>query len=295
MTMPHLMNCMHKEDGWCLECVGELNVEAERGRRVKTTPDELAVMKVLLSWFPNMTEESQEHFAIQYRTRAYHGFGHLSFMLKFLRDNSELCTDYVNAVGGMGPIVFAILFHDLVYEPGSKHNEATSALDFRTHAFVHGIDKKIVEMVEYAITNSMQAPQHKIEYPDTELGRKECGSKIVLANLLHDLDFVILAMPPSQYMKYCVGIREEYCDFSDEDFAKGRIEFLKSQLGKRSLFCLPAFTFGYSEAARTNMLNEIYFLSPPDQFEKELKESLTMLQTGGHFALEALVRQHVKL
>ena len=173
MTMPHLMNCMHKEDGWCLECVGELNVEAERGRRVKTTPDELAVMKVLLSWFPNMTEESQEHFAIQYRTRAYHGFGHLSFMLKFLRDNSELCTDYVNAVGGMGPIVFAILFHDLVYEPGSKHNEATSALDFRTHAFVHGIDKKIVEMVEYAITNSMQAPQHKIEYPDTELGRKE--------------------------------------------------------------------------------------------------------------------------
>jgi len=24
MTMPHLMNCLHSEDGWCLDCVKEL-------------------------------------------------------------------------------------------------------------------------------------------------------------------------------------------------------------------------------------------------------------------------------
>lgn len=24
MTMPHLMNCPHSEDGWCLDCVKEL-------------------------------------------------------------------------------------------------------------------------------------------------------------------------------------------------------------------------------------------------------------------------------
>lgn len=24
MTMPHLMNCNHSDDGWCLECVREL-------------------------------------------------------------------------------------------------------------------------------------------------------------------------------------------------------------------------------------------------------------------------------
>jgi hypothetical protein len=23
MTMPHLMNCRHSEDGWCLDCVKE--------------------------------------------------------------------------------------------------------------------------------------------------------------------------------------------------------------------------------------------------------------------------------
>ena len=29
MTMPHLMNCGHKNDGWCLECVRELWDEKE--------------------------------------------------------------------------------------------------------------------------------------------------------------------------------------------------------------------------------------------------------------------------
>jgi hypothetical protein len=29
MTMPHLMNCGHSEDGWCLMCVHELNARLE--------------------------------------------------------------------------------------------------------------------------------------------------------------------------------------------------------------------------------------------------------------------------
>jgi hypothetical protein len=30
MTMPHLMNCQHMEDGWCLDCVKELQKDQER-------------------------------------------------------------------------------------------------------------------------------------------------------------------------------------------------------------------------------------------------------------------------
>ena len=29
MTMPHLMNCSHSPDGWCLDCVGNLQAENE--------------------------------------------------------------------------------------------------------------------------------------------------------------------------------------------------------------------------------------------------------------------------
>lgn len=30
MTMPHLMNCIHSDSGWCLACVKQLNDEKER-------------------------------------------------------------------------------------------------------------------------------------------------------------------------------------------------------------------------------------------------------------------------
>ena len=30
MTMPHLMNCEHNEDGWCLDCVAVLQRDQER-------------------------------------------------------------------------------------------------------------------------------------------------------------------------------------------------------------------------------------------------------------------------
>jgi hypothetical protein len=30
MTMPHLMNCLHSEDGWCLDCVKELWEQKQR-------------------------------------------------------------------------------------------------------------------------------------------------------------------------------------------------------------------------------------------------------------------------
>ena len=29
MTMPHLMNCEHADDGWCLECVQRLGEERQ--------------------------------------------------------------------------------------------------------------------------------------------------------------------------------------------------------------------------------------------------------------------------
>lgn len=30
MTIPHLMNCPHQEDGWCLDCVADLGNENMR-------------------------------------------------------------------------------------------------------------------------------------------------------------------------------------------------------------------------------------------------------------------------
>lgn len=45
MTMPHLMNCLHSETGWCLECVKELHADFEtaeaEAQRLRKERDEL--------------------------------------------------------------------------------------------------------------------------------------------------------------------------------------------------------------------------------------------------------------
>ena len=50
MTMPHLMNCSHSEDGWCLACVKELNDEAEDyANRAHAAEDALRSIACFLS------------------------------------------------------------------------------------------------------------------------------------------------------------------------------------------------------------------------------------------------------
>lgn len=39
MTMPHLTNCAHSPDGWCLKCVGELYENLEKIKNLKFHPN----------------------------------------------------------------------------------------------------------------------------------------------------------------------------------------------------------------------------------------------------------------
>lgn len=46
MTMPHLMNCQHSEDAWCLSCVKELWNEMEEW---KSSAERLAKLVIAFS------------------------------------------------------------------------------------------------------------------------------------------------------------------------------------------------------------------------------------------------------
>lgn len=37
MTMPHLMNCAHSAEGWCLECVGHLHSEVQNAQQARAS------------------------------------------------------------------------------------------------------------------------------------------------------------------------------------------------------------------------------------------------------------------
>jgi hypothetical protein len=43
MTMPHLINCDHSEDGWCLDCVKTLHDEHDRLRSIAYAAEEFVM------------------------------------------------------------------------------------------------------------------------------------------------------------------------------------------------------------------------------------------------------------
>lgn len=51
MTMPHLMNCSHGDEGWCLECVNELHGKHEQLTQTlpKINHGERAVLGMLVN------------------------------------------------------------------------------------------------------------------------------------------------------------------------------------------------------------------------------------------------------
>jgi len=83
MTMPHLMNCPHSEEGWCLSCVKELwdegkTIELSRQLRVSVSGHSMSVGEVvsieLISMNRSVSEvmgngpDSTRHFALDDET-----------------------------------------------------------------------------------------------------------------------------------------------------------------------------------------------------------------------------------
>ena len=65
MTMPHLQNCDHSEDGWCLDCVKKMHDEFDLRMEIKTScryqhnADELKAIGELLAFLESWPESSK--------------------------------------------------------------------------------------------------------------------------------------------------------------------------------------------------------------------------------------------
>lgn len=46
MTMPHLQNCDHYQQGWCLQCVGRLHSRVEKWEKFAAHIEKHASMKL---------------------------------------------------------------------------------------------------------------------------------------------------------------------------------------------------------------------------------------------------------
>ena len=141
--------------------------------------------------------------------RYYHTLSHIEEMLGLLVVY-EQCIQDINAV------VFAILFHDIVYQPTSSTNEEDSATLFMVFAREAEIETGLANKVRDYIIETKK--HHVAESSDEDL-------KIFI-----DFDMAVLGRPIEQYQEYAKQIRKEYIHVPSDEYCRKRAEFLSSVL-----------------------------------------------------------------
>jgi len=172
--------------------------------------------------------------------RHYHTLDHLDYMWEHcrlvLRDPQEDSQAFL----------FALCYHDVVYDPERSDNEQRSAdlaqARLTEIGFPDDRTTKVVAMILATATHPTT------DDPDT-------------AALL-DVDLAILGSDPDHYRDYADKIRREYHMFCDDQYRTGRSAVLRSLLAAPQLFrteaCRPLET-----QARENLAAELATLSGP--------------------------------
>ena len=134
---------------------------------------------------------------------------------------------------------FAIFYHDFIYDIKEKDNEEQSALVAIKSLKKLNINEKLILNVFNLIRES--------KYHQSNHSR----------NILFlDADLAMLGSTHHVYLNYTKQIREEYIDYSNHIYNKGRKEILKFLLKKERIYHSNFFYNKYEKQAQENILKE---------------------------------------
>jgi predicted metal-dependent HD superfamily phosphohydrolase len=169
--------------------------------------------------------------------RIYHNMSHINSVLKEFDSLKPYATNPL-------ALELAIWYHDLVYDPKSRDNEALSALylfDLKSH---NNIDNNIIMEAFDLVT----ATKHKgiLTTIDSEI--------------ITDCDIAIFGKSKKEFDSYESKIRKEYGFYSDEEYSLGRIHVLEKFLdrsNKKTIYHTDLFIERYESSARRNLRRSI--------------------------------------
>lgn len=132
----------------------------------------------------------------------------------------------------------AVLFHDAIYEPGRKDNEARSAALARASLAGQPVDvERVAELILLTARHGQLGP----------------GDVDADAALFLDCDLAILGSPPERFDAYDAAIAQEHAHLPPEAYAQGRRAFLERMLARERLFLSPHFHAALEARARDNL------------------------------------------
>ena len=173
--------------------------------------------------------------AYSHPARHYHNLEHIQNLLTLsetFRDNSDRWII----------LQFTSWFHDYIYNPQAKDNEVQSAIYAQEKLKAMNIVPDIIELVKQIILSTQK--------------HQPLTTNIINAIFL-DMDLSILGTSTESYLRYSQAIRQEYIWLSDQDYQKGRIEFLSSFLAKKRIYFTEYFYQKLEAKARANLELEI--------------------------------------
>jgi predicted metal-dependent HD superfamily phosphohydrolase len=137
---------------------------------------------------------------------------------------------------------WAVLWHDVVYEPGAFNNEELSAQQAERELLECGVDGDAAAEVSRLIRLTKS---HKAN-PSDRLGA-----------LLVSIDLSILGSNPERYGSYSAAVRKEYAHVPDPMRQTGRAQVLKRLLEADPLYPDTALRADLEQRARLNMEVEL--------------------------------------
>ena len=169
--------------------------------------------------------------------RYYHNLSHIGDMLTEAKKFIGMIDDYDS-------ILFAIWFHDIIYDTKRSDNEEKSS-EF-AEKFLKNINYD-VEKKKKVINLILKTRNHS----HIDLN-EDYDVKVFL-----DLDLLILGTNDELYRKYAENVRKEYSFVPDKIYVKERIKLLETFLNQEYIFKIERFRKQFEQMARKNIKSEI--------------------------------------
>lgn len=171
--------------------------------------------------------------------RRYHGVQHVNLVV------SQALALLATAGARRGPVAWAALWHDAVYDPRSSTNEYDSSELAAGELAAAGVPDALIVETNRLI---MLTARHEVAAGDV------AGAALI------DADLAVLGADPLTYQRYVDGVRFEYAFVSDDDWRVGRARVLESLLALPRIFHTESMA-GSELVARSNLNGELSALT----------------------------------
>lgn len=169
--------------------------------------------------------------------RSYHNLNHIAAMLAEFEAVRK-------SVESAMLVESAIWFHDCVYVPAARDNEARSA-----------------DVADLLLRSSLNEAERDVLRSLILASRHDGSASTPDEKLFTDLDLAILGAEAGAYDAYARAIRQEYAEIDAARYAEGRANVIRGFLGRTAIYATPHFVEKLESRARANLRRELARLS----------------------------------